>query len=186
MPQPPRPPPLFKLVFPLARPATEPYWDKKHHQESFGWRRAGGKRLHAGVDLVAPVGTRVLAVADGRVVRTAKRFYQGTGVIEISHPGLGVFRYGEVDPESIATAAGFSVKAGEPIAMVGKLIGSARSMLHLEWYEDETDDSPLTVPDNAPYKRRAGLRDPTLAVSTATLAAFRRVRLPSPLDGVFG
>ena len=71
-------------IFPIDRSPSEPYHGPGSGMRAFGWRRSGGKRRHAGVDLYAPVGTPVRAVADG-VVKRAAPFYLKTDAVEVEH-----------------------------------------------------------------------------------------------------
>jgi murein DD-endopeptidase MepM/ murein hydrolase activator NlpD len=86
--------------------------------------------------------------------------------LEIDH-GTFVARYGEIQRAALVKQ-GDSVKAGQPIATVGKLTGMTNSMLHLELY-DKSAQGPLTVKNNTtkrtargvPFMRRRDLIDPT-------------------------
>ncbi|HEX7313588.1 MAG TPA: peptidoglycan DD-metalloendopeptidase family protein [Pyrinomonadaceae bacterium] len=133
----------------------------------YGSRRAKGARAHAGCDLYAPIGTVVHAITDGTVVRGPVPFYAGTYAIEVDH-GDFLARYGEVQGEAFVRK-GDNVKAGQPIAKVGRLIGISvpSAMLHLELY-DKSAHGPLTVPasqsardkQGRPFLRRKDLIDP--------------------------
>lgn len=154
------------LLYPLPVRATADYHS--------GGRRFGasrGGRRHAGIDLYAPEGTIVRAMADGKVLRT-DWFYCQTFVIEVDH-GNFIARYGEVNPkkESIFVEKGDVVKRGEKLGMVGRLIGVKvpSNMLHLEMYIDASDHSALTVRENPPYERRQDLFDPTYSIDEAVL-----------------
>ena len=132
----------------------------------FGARRSGGARAHAGCDLYAPVGTTIHAIADGVVTLGPYLFYSGTFALEVDH-GAFLVRYGEIQQNAMVKA-GDRVRAGQPIAKVGKLIGMKNSMLHFELY-DKSATGPLTVKNKStkrtakgvPFMRRADLIDPT-------------------------
>ena len=158
---------------------------------SFGSRRSGGSRAHAGCDLYFPVGTPIHAITDGRVVRGPYLFYAGTYALEVDH-GKFLARYGEVQANT-SVRQGDTVKAGQQIAKVGRLQGLSVSMLHLELYSKKATGK-LTVPTSrsaktsrgVPFKRRKDLIDPTsklnkwknrLAGSEA--AATTPVRVPT-------
>ena len=137
---------------------------------SFGFGR--GSRVHAAVDLYAPVGTVVMAIADGVVVQHKTVFQPSrpdsakeprtpeTVAIAIQHPGLGIIRYCELDPNlALGLFWHANVSRGQVIGTVGsqgykyKLIGARReleaysTMLHLEWYADWTDTAADRVYD---------------------------------------
>jgi len=150
--------------FPFARLPTA---DWTHAPRAFGSSRSGGARAHAGCDLYAPLGTWIYAVADGEVIRGPYPFYCETYALEVHH-GNYVIRYGEVQRHTMVRQ-GERVKAGQPIAKVGHLVGInvASDMLHLEMYRGNRSGD-LTVytggahrADGVPYQRRADLMDPT-------------------------
>jgi murein DD-endopeptidase MepM/ murein hydrolase activator NlpD len=123
----------------------------------FGAKRKGD-RLHAGCDLYADVGSPILALDSGEVLKIYE-FYLGTFALEVRHPKF-IARYGEIKqglPPGIK--AGTPVTRGQPIAYVGKLTGLNMSMLHLELYSG-AGNGPLTT-KTGPYKRRGDLIDPT-------------------------
>lgn len=84
--------------FPIPMHPTHPYSGTGAEARAFGTGRRSrrGRRLHAGCDLYAPIGTPILAIAEGTVILPAYNFYEGTDAIEVFHPGIGVVRYGEV------------------------------------------------------------------------------------------
>ena len=143
------------LSFPLR---VQPLADYHTHPRNFGANRSGG-RQHAACDLYAEVGTEILAMADGTVLRGPYPFYLGTHALEVDH-GDFVARYGEISHAAEGLGPGSPVTRGQVIAYVGKLEGLANAMLHLEMYQG-TEVGPLTQRDHAPYQRRADLMDPT-------------------------
>jgi len=156
------------LLLPLEKKPEKSY---KTDARRFGSNRDNGKRRHAGIDLYAPVGTPVRAMADGIVIQTYL-FYGGTHVIEVDHATF-IARYGEVDKESISVKEKEKVKRGQIIGKVGQLIGLNISMLHLEMYG--TTENPiisgkgLTQKGEAPFERRSDLIDPTDSIDKAIL-----------------
>ena len=152
------------LLYPLTVKATADYHTGARQ---FGSARSGGRK-HAGIDLYAPAGTFVRALAAGKVI-SVYPFYAQTFAIEIDH-GSFIARYGEVDPKdaNIFVAAGDDVERGEKIAVVGKLVGITvpSNMLHLELYGTPRT-SALTVRGNKPYQRRLDLINPTASIDQA-------------------
>lgn len=116
----------------------------------FGAPRDGGRRLHAGCDLLAPRGTPIYAVSDGTLIRGPYPFYSGTDAVEIRH-GNFIVRYGEIMPGSYI--GGSHVRKGQQICKVGRL-ESGSSMLHFELYTNgaNTRDS---LTGGGPYRRRS-------------------------------
>jgi hypothetical protein len=154
------------FIFPLrSRPAT----DYHSAPKSFGSRRSGGRRKHAGCDLYCAVGTEILAMADGLVIRGPYYFYSNTYALEVRHDNGRVVRYGEILQNVAAgVGAGARVRKGQIIARVGKLKNIRNSMLHLEMYEG-TRSGRLTTVGNT-YKRRADVMDPTPVLDSAPMA----------------
>lgn len=150
----------FPLPFVPKPDYHKPSGRAQHHGRYFGARRDGGRRLHAGCDLIAPVGTEIYAIDDGTVVELNQSFYHGTGVIALKHPGGYIARYCEILPDSIEdTERNQRFKAGDVIARVGKMY--SMSMLHFELYAG-TGSGPLTAHGSrSQFKRRSDLLNPT-------------------------
>ncbi|MBS1797088.1 MAG: M23 family metallopeptidase [Acidobacteria bacterium] len=126
----------------------------------FGAPRAPGRK-HGGCDLAAAVGTPVYAVDDGEVVEVSSKFKYDTSVVSIEHGDIYdddycIVRYGEVD--TVMVSLGAKVKKGDMIAKVGKQPGGTQ--LHLEMYSG-AEIGPFLQENNAPYKRRNDIMDPT-------------------------
>jgi murein DD-endopeptidase MepM/ murein hydrolase activator NlpD len=142
-------------IFPLWMKPTASW---KTRPRYFGSGRKGGRK-HAGVDLYAPAGTKIRAIADGRILRGPYFFYDGTYALEVVHPGIGVVRYGEIKGK-LAPGVGKEVKAGQHIAFVGYLTKLKMSMLHFELYK-EAAKNDATLSGGGPFRRNAKLIDPT-------------------------
>lgn len=160
--------------FPLSK-RPEKIANKESYQ--FGARAFGSgrnkvngipTRYHAGCDIYAPVGEKVLAVDDG-VIKRYVNFYWQTYALEIVHKNF-IIRYGEVQPPKGAYSSlappdaiskglpgnlkvGDKVKRGQHIAYIGQLrrlvkvnevysrVNYQNSMLHFEMFKD-TSKSP--------------------------------------------
>jgi len=96
----------------------------------FGIRRdpiTGAAEFHAGVDLAAPRGAEVHAVAPGEVIFSGPRGSAGN-VVEVRHPGALVTTYAHVDRTLVR--AGQKVAAGDVIATVGSTGRTTGPHLH--------------------------------------------------------
>jgi murein DD-endopeptidase MepM/ murein hydrolase activator NlpD len=112
-----------------------------------GWRRNAAGERRGGIDVVAPEGTPVHAVAGGTVV-SAER--SGRAVRVKGDDGRG-YSYMRMRDGSVTVAAGQRVEAGRIVGAVGGT--AALSHLHLEI--SEPDGSPVN-----PYDLLLGLPDP--------------------------
>lgn len=156
------------MHFPLSK---IPHADWTGGGRNFGARREGGKRKHAGCDLLAPVGTPIFAVADG-VIENFHSFYDHTYFIHVDHGDFEV-RYGEVLPKlPPGLKIGSAVTAREHIGWVGflkdysKKSGRIQSMLHFEMYSGMADGQLTNHHDPRGFVRRADLIDPTSHLNT--------------------
>lgn len=97
--------------------------------------------MHNGVDLIAPQGDPVLAVADG-VVDEVIHSHKGLGnVVEIRHAGGYVSRYAHLG--DIAVSKGQRVTLGKRIASVGISGNSFAPHLHFEVMKDTLYLNPV-------------------------------------------
>lgn len=154
---------------PTLQRATQSYAEGKTR---FRAGRAGGKRLHAGVDIYRKKLDAAVAVASGRVIRGHYYFYQGVFAVEVKHPQF-IARYGEVigtPPKGIAKGA--KVIAGQTVGLIGKVnSGCCNPMLHFELYKG-TSRGPLSRYRSPPYDRRPDVMDPTPYVRKWEQAQF--------------
>jgi murein DD-endopeptidase MepM/ murein hydrolase activator NlpD len=98
----------------------------------FGMRNnpiTGNLRLHQGLDLAAPAGTEVYAVADGIVTEIGEDSIYGNYII-IKHGGDWVSLYGHL--QRIGTSLQSTVKSGTLIGWVGSTGQSTGPHLHFE------------------------------------------------------
>jgi murein DD-endopeptidase MepM/ murein hydrolase activator NlpD len=99
--------------------------------------------FHDGIDIAAPLGTPVRAIAAGRVT-IAGRMGDGAVVVEIEHSS-GVFsRYGHLQAD-LAIRAGQSVSAGDPLGSIGMTGNTTGPHLHFEIYASGEPVDPLLV-----------------------------------------
>jgi murein DD-endopeptidase MepM/ murein hydrolase activator NlpD len=99
--------------------------------------------FHDGIDIAAPLGTSVRAIAAGRVT-IAGRMSDGAVVVEIEH-SRGVFsRYGHLQAD-LDIRVGQSVSAGDPLGSIGMTGNTTGPHLHLEIYASGEPVDPLLV-----------------------------------------
>ncbi|HEY9847367.1 MAG TPA: M23 family metallopeptidase, partial [Candidatus Caenarcaniphilales bacterium] len=98
----------------------------------YGWRvdpASGNVVFHSGVDLEAPPGTLVMAVASGTVAFAGKQGNYGNLVVVNQAQGRQT-RYAQL--ASISVSAGQRVKPGDPLGTVGATGLAERPHLHFE------------------------------------------------------
>lgn len=108
-----------------------------HRHDPFG----KGDVFHSGIDMAAPVGTPVQAVADGTVIRANTDRHYGNVVVIDHHNGYHTL-YAHNSKLLIKT--GERVKVGQTIAKVGSTGRSTGPHLHFEIHRDgeHVDPSP--------------------------------------------
>jgi murein DD-endopeptidase MepM/ murein hydrolase activator NlpD len=98
--------------------------------------------MHTGIDLAAPLGTPIRAVADGRVIDS--RPANGYGYIIIIDHGGGISTlYAHMYPQSVKVSVGQSVSRGAPIAEVGNNGWSTGPHLHFEVLKNGNHTDPM-------------------------------------------
>lgn len=103
-----------------------------YNSSSFGWRIdpfTGKKAFHEGLDFPGPVGTPVMAAADG-VVTEALLHSQYGNMIDIDHGNDFMTRYAHLS--QLLVKVGDIVKRGQKIGLMGSTGRSTGSHLHFE------------------------------------------------------
>ena len=100
----------------------------------------GQPDFHSGIDISTPLGTKVMAPADGVVVACAEKGAYGNSII-IDHGNGMVTRYGHL--ASYAVRPGRRVKRGEVIGYVGSTGRSQAPHLHYEVWVREQAQNPI-------------------------------------------
>lgn len=113
----------------------------------FGSRRhpiLRARRMHHGLDYVAPIGTPVSCVADGRV--TVAGWSGGYGrLVEVTHPNGVVTRYGHLSNFGRGVRAGANVVQGQVIGYVGSTGLSTGPHLHYEVHRGGGSVNPMRL-----------------------------------------
>ena len=134
-------PQLFYPMLPGTYEISSEYGYRTH--PTLGYRK-----LHAGQDMAAPVGTPIYAAAAGTV--TTAGMVDGTGTITIKHEIDGQVWYTSylhMYEDDIHVKVGDTVTAGQMIAGVGNTGRSSGSHLHFEVRtKDDTADESTVEP----------------------------------------
>ena len=115
---------------------------------SSGFGPRGGE-FHKGQDLAAPIGTPIVAAADGTVLNAGPASGYGLWV-RVQHPDGTVTTYGHNHTNHVTT--GQPVSAGQPIGEVGNRGQSTGPHLH---FQIDTGGGPV---DPAAFYEQRGLR----------------------------
>lgn len=133
------------LKFPVANVTEESI------RSVFGDSRDGGRRDHAGVDIFAPRGTPVVAVADGLITTVKNGGLGGKVVWQRDDERSTLYYYAHLDQQLVRR--GQYVRAGDTIATVGNTGNARRSSPHLHF---GVYRSAAVAIDPLPYLNRAG------------------------------
>jgi murein DD-endopeptidase MepM/ murein hydrolase activator NlpD len=98
----------------------------------------GQRDFHPGIDISAPIGTKVLAPADGLVISVGERGGYGNAIV-LNHQYGVATRYGHLSGFNVR--AGQRVKRGDVIGFVGSTGRSTAPHLHYEvWVRDQAQN----------------------------------------------
>lgn len=112
------------------------------------WPLSGGKGYvsqrygnygHTGMDIAAPYGTPILAVADGTVVKVTQAASQGKYVIVDHGNGWQTYYY---HASSLIAKVGQKVSQGDVLALVGSTGNSTGNHLHIEFRYNGVTKNP--------------------------------------------
>ena len=119
--------------------------------DTFSQGREGGARVHDAIDIMAPLGTPVLAASTGIV---EKLFYSDAGgtTIYIRSPDrTRLYYYAHLDHYARGIHEGLVVRRGQPIGTVGDTGNANRDAPHLHF------EIGVTTPDRKWYERKSVL-----------------------------
>ena len=105
----------------------------------------GDWRAHTGVDIAAAMGSEVCAAADGTVESVTTDPIGGV-TVTVSHSGGMSTSYANLDPDTLAVAAGDTVEAGQTLACVGSSAAGESTVgghLHFSVTQDGTPVDPM-------------------------------------------
>ena len=114
-----------KLLFPIQG------FDRALLRDTFEQKRGGIK--HEALDIMAPRGTPVLAVDDGRVAKLFRSLHGGITIYQFDPSESHAFYYAHLDGYAPGLADGAPVKRGEVIGYVGSTGNASANAPHLHF-----------------------------------------------------
>lgn len=123
---------------------------------SWGDSRDGGKRKHRGIDIFAPKGTGIVAVADGIISFIGEQPKGGLCLWLTTENGAS-FYYAHLDRWAAGLYEGMEVRVGDLLGYVGNT-GNARTTpphLHFGINEDDEMVNPYPILTRAAVVKRA-------------------------------
>ena len=123
---------------------------------SWGASRDGGKRKHRGIDIFAPKGTAVVAVADGILSFIGEQPKGGRCIWLTTETGRS-FYYAHLDRWAAGLYEGMEVRSGDLLGYVGNTGNAKRTPSHLHFGVNENDEmvNPYPILSRATVVRRA-------------------------------
>ena len=125
---------LSSIVIPVANLRPRDLYD------SWGAPRDGGKRKHRGIDIFAPRGTEIVAVADGIVSYIGEQPLGGRCVWLATEQGVS-FYYAHLDRWAPGLYEGMPVRQGNVLGYVGNTGNAISTPPHLHFSVVEGDES---------------------------------------------
>ena len=115
------------LYFPVAG------FDGRPIDDSFNDSRDGGARRHNAIDIMAPRGTPVLSVQDGRILRLSRNSKGGITIYATDNEERFVFYYAHLDRYHPGVHEGLALMRGDTIGYVGTTGNAPESVPHLHF-----------------------------------------------------
>lgn len=123
---------------------------------SWGVARDGGKRKHKGIDIFAPKGTAIVAVADGIISYLGEQPKGGNCLWLTTEDGAS-FYYAHLDRWATGLYEGMEVHSGELLGYVGNTGNAKYTPSHLHFAVNENDEmvNPYPILTRASIVQRA-------------------------------
>jgi murein DD-endopeptidase MepM/ murein hydrolase activator NlpD len=102
-------------------------------RDTFDDGRDGGQRGHEAIDMLAPRGTPVMAVDDGRIVKLFLSKPGGITVYQFDPTGQFAYYYAHLDRYADGLAEGQAVRRGSVIGYVGSTGNASPEAPHLHF-----------------------------------------------------
>lgn len=101
-------------------------------EDNFGMPRDGGRRTHKGIDIFAPRGAKILAVADGYISYIGEQGKGGRCLWLVTDQGSS-FYYAHLDRWAPGIYEGMEVRSGEILGYVGNTGNALKTPPHLHF-----------------------------------------------------
>ena len=108
--------------------------------DNFADSRGGGTRVHHALDIMAPRGTPVLAVEDGKVIRLHRGGAGGITVYQLDGAGRYGYYYAHLDRYAQGLAEGQRITRGDVLGYVGTTGNAPPNAPHLHFAIYEVED----------------------------------------------
>ncbi len=118
----------------------------------------GAGRRHDAIDIIAPRGTPVVAVAAGAVIKLFESDAGGTTLYQLAPDGRTIYYYAHLDRYAAGMTEGRALKQGEVLGYVGDTGNSTPGNYHLHFAVSTTDD-PTRYWDGTPQNPYPLLRN---------------------------
>jgi murein DD-endopeptidase MepM/ murein hydrolase activator NlpD len=124
--------------------------------DSWGNPRDGGRRKHRGIDIFAPKGTPLVAVADGIISYIGEQPKGGNCLWLTTEDGTS-FYYAHLDRWAAGLYEGIEVKSGDLLGYVGNTGNAISTPPHLHFGISDNDEmvNPYPVLTKATFVARA-------------------------------
>jgi murein DD-endopeptidase MepM/ murein hydrolase activator NlpD len=136
---------------------------------SWGASRDGGRRRHKGIDIFAPKGTGVVAVADGIVSYIGEQPKGGLCLWLTTENGTS-FYYAHLDRWAAGLFEGMEVRSGDLLGYVGNTGNAKRTPPHLHFAVNDNDEMvnpyPILTKANPVKRARVALEGGGAALGT--------------------
>jgi murein DD-endopeptidase MepM/ murein hydrolase activator NlpD len=116
----------LKLIIPVVGVKPDQLID------TFSDARSEG-RVHDAIDIPAPAGTSVVAVADGEIIKLFQSERGGTTIYQLSSDRRLVFYYAHLQGYADGLTAGMLVKQGDVVGHVGDTGNAGAGNFHLHF-----------------------------------------------------
>lgn len=110
--------------------------------DNWGVPRDGGRRRHRGIDIFAPRGREIVAVADGYISFIGQQ-PKGGNVIWLMTPSGYSFYYAHLDRWAPGIYEGMQVRAGDLLGFVGTTGNAKRTPPHLHFSVHDPEDQAV-------------------------------------------